>query len=368
MGEPIKTPNIGTKRLSTSLSNHIEMKTENTFVRNNAPVDLSIIIVNWNTGNLLDRCLTSILQHTSGINYEIIVFDNNSGDNSRKVLESYPQVRAIFHHENLGFARANNRAVPHARGEYILFLNPDTELKDNLLPETVEFLKKSPYHVLGVRLRLPDGRIQISSGNFFSLKNMLFQNLFKIALRFRFKKLVRWLSRRTGVPLSQYLNQPDLWDPFRIHSVDWVSGAFYLLRKGDFVAAGGFDEDFVLFAEEVDLSQRLAREGKRAVFYGRKEILHHSGASIKRFQSRSFVLHHLGTLRYYRKHRPLPEYHLYRLLMIFIYGTLYLIHSMRYLVSRSGQKREMKEKLTGYRTLVREFLRPNLEGTSLQLS
>lgn len=281
-----------------------------------SPPVLSIVIVNWNTAGLLDACLASIYRHTAGIDFEIIVFDNASTDLSREVLDKYPGVSTLFHPENVGFAAGNNRAAARARGEFLLLLNPDTEIRNNIFPEIIAFLKENPGRVLGPRLLLPDGSVQMTSGNFPGLWSMLFQNIYSLLKMLRLSALIPFLASLCGVPAGQFIGMGRWWDPEQVHPVDWVSGACMLLRRDDFLAVGRFDEDFTLYAEEFELCYRLAKAGKTAVYYGPAAVLHHSAASTRQFRERSHILRAQAMLRFYKKFRPGAEVLAYRLLVI----------------------------------------------------
>ena len=151
---------------------------------------LSIIIVNWNTAQFLKKCIQSIYDYSPRFQFEIIVFDNGSTEDCRTVLKNFPDVKAILHPDNLGFTAACNRAAKLSDGEFLLFLNPDTEISYDVLSPSVEFLQTQDFSILGVRLILPDGCVQISSGNFPSLNVSIFQNLYlflgKIGLKFHY--------------------------------------------------------------------------------------------------------------------------------------------------------------------------------------
>lgn len=308
-----------------------------------APPDLSIVIVNWNTADLLDACLASIYRHTAGIKFEIIVFDNASTDHSREVLGKHSRVSAIFHPENIGFAAGNNHAAARARGEFLLLLNPDTEIRDNLFPEIIACLKESPYRVLGPRLLLPDGSVQMTSGNFPGLWRMLLQNIYSLLKMLGLSALIPFLASLARVPAGQFIGMGHWWDPAQVHPVDWVSGACMLLRREDFLAAGCFDEDFTLYAEEFELCYRLAKAGKKALYYGRAAALHHSAASTRQFRERSHILRAQAMLRFYQKFRPGAEVLIYRLLVILtnVLGALW-----HYLLAlpASGEAKEIRQR------------------------
>ncbi len=316
--------------------------------------EVSIVIVNWRTADLLRQCLQSLRRFADNTPCEIIVFDNNSNDHTAAVLRDFPEVRAIFHPQNIGFAAANNRAAEMAKGRYLLLLNPDTELTEPSVDIVLDCMRKLSADVAGVRLRLPDGRVQVSSGNFPSLKAMLMQ---KIYSRLQHMSSPNWLGRLaqwSGVPISALIDNPSLWDPYRNHPVGWVSGAFFMLRRDDFIAVGGFDEAFRLFGEEIDLCRRLCDAGKAVWFCGETEVRHHSGASIRQFRADSLVLHFAAMLRYYQKHRGTAETALYRLLLGLGFGATLLKTRLQ-----NAPADIKREKISAYGRLIKIYYSGN---------
>jgi GT2 family glycosyltransferase len=322
--------------------------------------ELSIIIVNWNTADLIDKCLKSIFKHTKNINFEVIIFDNASQDHLKQVLANYPTIKCIFNNENIGFARANNHAIKQAQGKYILLLNPDTELVENSLLQVLTFIKENSYQIIGVRLRLPDGRIQVSSGNFPSIKTMIFQNIYLFLNKIKLSFIIPFLSKISKVPISQLLQNEKLWDPYINHPVDWVSGAFFLIPKNDFIDTGKFREEFFFGGEEMDLCYRLAQEGKQAFFYGLTEIIHHSGASLKKFSQQSFILHHLAGLRLYIMNRPKWEVFVYRVTIISIFFLRFLFLRLKILFVYKRGNTALKTKIYAYQRVMSLYFRNQL--------
>jgi GT2 family glycosyltransferase len=320
------------------------------------PIKLSIIIVNWNTADLLKKCLNSIIENIPEFSYEIIVFDNGSEGHSRKVLQEFSEVRKIYNDKNIGFAAANNQAVKHSIGEYILFLNPDTEIHSDILTPAIKFLENSSYGILGVRLRLPNGEIQISSGNFPSIKTMIFQTLYLRLLKLRLVRMITILAQISGVQASQLLKNNQLWDPFQVNPVDWVSGAFLILHRNDFLESGMFDEQFFVFAEEFDLCYRLKLRGIRAVFWGKDEIIHHSGASTKKFPIVNFLQRFSANLRFYVKHYSGVEVLVYRFFVILGYSLAGIFLFFKALVSSKSKRKKIYQKYKAYFKLVAQFL------------
>ena len=316
--------------------------------------EVSIVIVNWRTADLLRQCLQSLRRFAGNTPCEIIVFDNNSNDHTAAVLQDFPEVRAIFHPQNIGFAAANNRAAESANGRYLLLLNPDTELTEPSVDIALDCMRKLSADVAGVRLRLPDGRVQVSSGNFPALKTLLMQKIYA-ALRGRLPhSWLAALSRIGNVRLSALIDDPALWDPYQNHPVDWVSGAFFMLRRDDFIAVGGFDEAFRLFGEEIDLCKRLRDAGKTVWFCGETEVSHHSGASIRQFRADSLVLHFAAMLRYYQKHRGKAETAVYRLLLGLGFGAALLKTRLQ-----NAPADVKREKIGAYRRLIKIYFSGN---------
>ena len=238
-------------------------------------MQLSIIIVNFKSPELTVDCLATVYGQTRTIDFEVILVDNNSADNSRELIcESYPEVQWIAMDYNAGFARANNAGIRRARGEVILLLNSDT-LNVNSAIENC-FLKfiDSTYVACGVQLLNTDGTPQIS-GNYV-MKGGL-NHLLPLPY---VGKLIRWAGNLFSVRKP---NVPDASDEVK---VDWINGAFLMVRKSAIDRAGVLDEDFFLYAEEAEWCSRLRKVGEMCI-YGQFKVVHLQGASAdKTFQSR----------------------------------------------------------------------------------
>lgn len=233
-------------------------------------MDLSIIVVNWNVRPVLERCLISIQQYLVGIQHEIVVVDNTSTDGSRQFLEGWIKQNSgnhiIFNSRNLGFARANNQALKITQGEFILFLNPDTELLDNSLGQTIDFMKQNPRcGILGGQMVGQDNKIQLSVRSFPKLCSQILILL----------KLHRLFG---GVSCLKKYFLPNL-DYHQTQEVDQVMGAFLLTRKSLLNTIGGFDEKFFLWFEEVDLCWRAKENGYQIIYYPLAKIKHYGRQS-----------------------------------------------------------------------------------------
>lgn len=237
---------------------------------------LSIIIVNYRTPALLANCLTSVYQHTTGAAFEVIVVDNNSGDSSRDVVESaFPHIRWIQLSYNAGFARANNEGIRLSSGHTVLLLNSDTLVNDNAIGESFETFTSSPYVACGVQLLNADGSPQIS-GNYF-MKGSL-NNLLPLPYT---GQLIKFAGNIFRVQKPHVPNATDAIE------VDWINGAFLMVKKSAIDRVGLMDEDFFLYAEEAEWCHRLKKTGKLAIF-GQYKVIHLQGqTSNNTFKSNS---------------------------------------------------------------------------------
>ncbi len=227
---------------------------------------ISIIIVSFNTSELLQRCLEAVQQESSMINTEIIVIDNNSKDGSADVVEhKFPKVRLIRSSKNLGFAAANNLGFTYAKGDYIILLNPDAFLTPNALINAINYIDKNPtIGLAGARLIGEDGDWQPSARMFPSLLNHLL-NLSGLAAKY---------------PQSRFFGRVDYtWaNHDQAMSVDWVPGAFSIIRRNVLEQIGFFDEQFFLYYEEVDLCCRIKAAGYSIWYLPDVTVVHVGGA------------------------------------------------------------------------------------------
>jgi GT2 family glycosyltransferase len=237
-----------------------------------SPADLSIIIVNFNSIELITECIDSICKHNSNLSLEIIVVDNSGDAEGIKRLRAvFPFIKCIDMGYNAGFARANNAGLKSAEGEIILLLNPDTISVDNSIELCFERLKKLNFSAAGVQLTNEEGQPQIS-GNFF-VKGGL-NHLLPIPY---WGDFIRWI----GYSLNQKV--PNVRESKPIEEVDWISGAFLMVKRHAVEKAGLLDEDFFLYAEEVEWCSRLIKTGKLCIF-GDLKIIHIEGATVNKNQ------------------------------------------------------------------------------------
>jgi GT2 family glycosyltransferase len=238
-------------------------------------LDLSIIIVSYNTKKLTLACIDSIRKHTKGVTYEIVVVDNNSTDGSLEELEKLTYVRLIRNKENKGFGAANNIGLKVATAKYLLLLNSDTIILDNVLGEMVSWMLQHPkVGVASTALKNEDGTMQGTGGYFPTLG-----------------KVFAWMCFLEDIPLLDQLIKPfhpvHGQSPFytgarqfmNAKQQDWVTGAFMLIPKKVIDEVGMFDEDYFMYTEEVDLCFRIKKKGWEVWYLPQFSIIHLGGSS-----------------------------------------------------------------------------------------
>lgn len=268
---------------------------------------LSIVIISYNTRRLLEKCLVSIYNFLSQskFKYEVIVVDNASSDSSQVMVKSkFPQVTLIENKKNLGFAIANNQGIKMAKGEYILLLNSDTEVKENAIEVLVkEAGKDKNIGVVGPKLVNPDGSYQPSVG--------YFPTIFKIAL---------WMMFIDDIPIISKIIKPYHAERSSFYKkrqdVDWVSGACMLVKARALKKSGLFDEKIFMYGDEVELCFRIKESGYLILYTPEGAILHHKGASGE--GKHAGVLEEFKFLYFfYKKYYPIWQFYLLRFLLYF---------------------------------------------------
>ena len=234
-------------------------------------MQLSVIIVNYNVKYFLEQCLYSVQKACLGIDAEIIVADNNSTDGSKEHLEqNFPTVNFIWNSENVGFAKANNQALAKAKGEFILFLNPDTILSEDSIEKCLQFFASNKMAgALGIHMI--DG-----SGNFLKESKRAFPS--PLTSLFKLSGLARLFPRSETFARYHLGHLPEKEN----HEVDVLAGAFMMMPKKVLDEIGNFDERFFMYGEDVDLSYRIQKAGYKNFYFAESTIIHFKGESTKR--------------------------------------------------------------------------------------
>lgn len=254
--------------------------------------DLSIVVVNFNSGKLLRRCLDSAYQNLKGLSFEIIVVDNGSIDGSpRMVTQEFPQVRLICNKTNAGFARAVNQGIRASRGRYVLIVNPDVVFLNKGFKELIRYMDSNPrVGIAGPKVYDDETKrsVQLSCRRFPSPMNYLFS---------RYSLLTRLFPNN---PFSRRFLLTD-WSHDAIREVDWVSGCCMLVRRELLEKLGLFDEGYPLFFEDVDLCFRARNAGWKVVYFPGAEIAHFVGSVRAQMPFRNVIKRHRGLWRFYKK-------------------------------------------------------------------
>lgn len=263
-------------------------------------IDISILIVSYNTCAVLRECLQSVEASTGSLTIETIVIDNASRDDSvAMVRKEFPSVKVIETGQNLGFGNANNRAYEEATGRYIILLNSDAFLFPDTLQLSIRKMEEDPRTGLASgRLVGRDGALQPSARMF---PSPLIQFLVMSGLARRF-------------PRSRFFGQGDrTWaDPMQPAEVDWVPGAYSIIRNDVLQKVGFFDPVFFLYYEEVDLCWRIQKAGYKIMYWPEIEVIHIGGESSRQVKTlemskggAQLILWRMrSTLLFYRKHMP----------------------------------------------------------------
>jgi len=254
---------------------------------------LSIIIVNWNTKDLLNDCLSSIFEDMSAPALEVIVVDNDSGDGSAEMVKAnYQKVVLIENRDNVGFARGNNQGISISKGEYILLLNPDTIVKSGALSSLISFAESSPRAgAVGVKLVDEFGNPQCSYGYFPRTLSLFFG----FSVFFSKLGILKSFYKPLGVLSCELDAKPE--------EVEYVSGACMLVRSEVISEVGMLDEDYFTYFEETDWCYRIRRSGWQIFYYPEAEIVHFGGASMGIIGERSLERYFTGLLLFLRKNR-----------------------------------------------------------------
>jgi len=249
-------------------------------------IDLSIIIVNWNTRDYLLGCLRSVFLSENSPSREVIVIDNGSQDGSgTEVKRLFPEIHLIANEENLGFAKATNQGLILASGRYLLLLNPDTEVKQGAIDRLVYFMDHHPdAGIVGCQLLNPDGSKQNSIANFPTLATEL---LNKSVLRWLFPKKFPGKERNYTEPIE----------------VDSVIGACMMTRREALKQVGPLDEEYFLFFEETDWCFRMRKGGWKVFHQPQAEVVHFQGRGTEPKKKEAKVEYYRSRYQFFKKNR-----------------------------------------------------------------
>lgn len=301
-------------------------------------MDVSVIIVNYNTTGHLVNCLNSLFEYSSGYNFEVIVVDNNSTEKDiEDIMVDYPGVKFLLRNVNNGFGGGCNYGEANANGKYLLFVNPDVSFLSNVNYELLKIMESNPDLAVVSPLYLED------SGNFtFIFKHSPgFRWTFSEAFGNMFVKIFS---------VFFFKEKNDYNTPFE---VDWVMGSFIFVRADIFREVNGFDENMFLYYEDVDLQTRIKALGYKIFYYPPFTIKHLERSSIRSYNGENLYYFHLtrSNLIYMYKHFGILKRNLLRCISLF--GILFRILTLPFRRTYRGKR---KQKLSQYIINLKQYL------------
>jgi len=248
--------------------------------------ELSIIIVSYNVRIFLQKCIESIVNAKIKNSFEIIVIDNKSTDETSSIiLADFPEIIWIQNEQNIGFAAANNQGIRISQGQFILLLNPDTEVMPGAIEALIDVMINNPtIGACGSKLINPDGSLQRSCYPFPNLGN----------------EFIRLHHLESIFPQMRY--PMEHWNKHQLYPVDNIQGASLLLRKEALQFVGHLDESFFVYTEEVDLNYRLKKAGWENVYVPASVVVHYGAQSTKQNKTDMFLELYKTKIQFFRKH------------------------------------------------------------------
>ena len=298
-------------------------------------MDLSIVIVNWNTKERIKQCLASIYAYAPSCEFEILVVDNASRDGSPEMVqENFPSVRLIANRTNTGFARANNQAIRQSKGRYVLLLNPDTRVKPGAFDHLIRYLDMTTdAGAAGGRILNPDGSLQVSCYPRPTL----------------FREFWRMFHLDVIKPIAAY--PMDWWYQDKPRRVDVLLGACLITRKEVIENVGMMDEDYFVYSEEVDLCYRIQKAGWNLYWVPGAEIIHFGAQSTRQVAEEMFLRLYQGKVLYFRKHRSRIVVWVYKTILLSATVGRLMISPFAYL-EKSPKRDDLLTLASYYRRLL----------------
>lgn len=254
-------------------------------------MDLSIIIVNYNTKKLTLQCISSVYESNIESSLEIFVVDNSSTDNSVEAIrQQFPNVILIENKENVGFSKANNQAIKQATGAFVLLLNSDTILKENTLSIMLQYMKENEdVGAAGCEVLLPDGNLDKACHRGFPTPSASFYYMSGLAKKY--PNNPRFNQYHKG-----YLNMSE------IHEIDCLVGAFMIIRAKTIRQVGMLDESYFMYGEDIDWCYRIKEAGWKVIYNPTVSIIHYKGASSRKKPAKIVYEFHRAMFLFHNKH------------------------------------------------------------------
>ena len=306
----------------------------------NNTIHLSVIIVNYNVRYFLEQCILSVQKASKNLSVEIIIVDNNSSDDSCKMLqEKFPEIQRIQNNINVGFSKANNQGVEIAKGKYVLILNPDTVVAEDTFVKMLDFANtKQNLGILGVKLIDGSGNFLPESKRGIPTPQVSFNKLFGIS------------SKRTGKYYASHLNDNET------GIVEILVGAFMLMKRSIYNEVKGFDEDYFMYGEDIDLSYKVLNKGYQNYYFANTTVIHYKGESTKK-DVKYLRYFHQAMKIFYRKHFKLNR--VYDFAMSFGIEFWFLMKYFRFIQVSEKKQPIFKVLYLGKDELILNYLNKN---------
>lgn len=297
-------------------------------------MDLSIIIVSFNTKDVLKKCLDSLFKFTKGLEYEVIVIDNDSKDGSVEIVKRYfPQIKLIINNKNQGFSKAVNQGIEISHGDYILILNSDSLFINNSIKKLVDFMaSNNNVAIVGPKLLNLDHSLFYSCSHFSNFLNQLFP-------------LLPILNHRIPKTLRQMIDNKDFYSVK--NEVDYMWGACLMFRQEILGKLKGFDEQFFLYSEEEDFCYRAKLLSLKVVYYPNACVIHIGQVSSSKVHDKAYKQLYYSLYLFFKKHHSLLYAISFRLIIVIL--MIIKIFLYRFLSFAVRKKREIYD-MTWYKS------------------
>ena len=278
---------------------------------------LSIIIVNYNVSDYLRQCLKSVYNSKGIDNFEVIVVDNFSHDNSVEMVKSeYPNVNIIRNNKNYGFAKGINIGINNSNGKYLCFLNPDTLISENTFSTLIKFMQiNKNVGCVGPKILNSDGTLQLACKRSFPSPLVALSKLLGLSTIFPKSKIF-------GKYNLTYLNEN------KIHNVDAISGSFMLLTRDIVDKVGYLDEIFFMFGEDLDYCHRIKQAGYQIIYNPNAQAIHYKGESVKQAPYDMIKIFYKAIGQFFKKHKK--DFISWRIIQAFVFAGIYFRKMISY--------------------------------------
>jgi GT2 family glycosyltransferase len=292
--------------------------------------DVSVIIVNWNTKDLVLKCIKSVIGTKEKYTQEIIVVDNASSDGSVEAIKrDYPNVIAIQNDKNYGFARANNIGLKRSCGKYACLINSDVQVLDKAIGHLIDFMDKNPnVGIAGPKILWPDMTLQDSCRKFPSLWT-------KTCDMLALNRLFPGSAVFSGEHMKNFAHD-------RIRKVDSLAGCFMMIRETALKEVGLFDEQYFIYSEETDLCKRFHAAGWDILFLPNVCVIHNHAASTAKDPVRFAVLQQRTLLKYWKRHHSLPSRACLFVLLLVHHAVRYAAYHLMYVIVPNERDRTVR--------------------------